>query len=42
MGKKKVSKLELSSAKLRRFMKLSWKKFDELIFDILKAILKGS
>ena len=30
------NKLEL------RVMKLSWKKFDEMIFDCLKAILKDS
>ena len=29
----KTNKLELSSAKLRRLMKLSWKKFDEMIFQ---------
>ena len=36
------NKLELSSAKLRRLMKLSWKKFDEMIFHRLEAILKDS
>ena len=38
----KENKLELSSAKLRILMKLSWKKFDKLIFDCLQAILKNS
>ena len=36
------NKLELSSAKLRRLMKLCWEKFDEMIFDSLEAILKDS
>ena len=36
------NKLELSSAKLRRLMRLSWKKFDEMIFDSLEAILKDA
>ena len=40
--KRQYNKLELSSAKLRRLMKLSWKKFDEMIFDRLEAILKDS
>ena len=31
-------KLDLSSAKLRKLMKLSWKKFDEIIFDPVEAI----
>ena len=35
-----MNKLELSSAKLRRLMKLCWKKFYEMIFDSLEAILK--
>ena len=37
-----MNKLELSSAKLRRLMKLCWKKFYEMIFDSLEAILKDS
>ena len=37
-----IDKLELSSAKLRRLMKLCWEKFDEMIFDSLEAILKDS
>ena len=36
------NKLELSSAKLRRLMNLSWKKFGEIIFDSREAILKDS
>ena len=39
---KQNNKLELSSAKLRRLMKLTWNKFDEMIFDSLEAILKDS
>ena len=38
----KKNKLELSSAKLRRFIKLSWQQFGEMIFDSLEAILKDS
>ena len=35
-----MNKGELSSVKLRRLMKSSWKKFDEMIFDSLEAIFK--
>ena len=35
--KKKLNKLELSSVKLRRLMKLCWKTFYEMIFDGLEA-----
>ena len=41
-GERRVNMLELSCAKLRRLMKLSLKKFDEMIIDRLEAILKDS